>query len=185
MNKTRKLRELFNSNELIRVMGAHNALGAKLVEKSGFDAVWASGPEISTSYALPDANILTMTDFFNAASSMNEAVNIPVIADCDTGFGNSNNVIHLVRKYEAAEIAAVCIEDKLFPKVNSFISGRQELAPIAEFVGKILAAKNALFSDLLQEIINSDFPVYGMAANSGWLEIHSFENYKMACSMLK
>ncbi len=84
-----------------------------------------------------------MTDFFNAASSMNEAVNIPVIADCDTGFGNSNNVIHLVKKYEAAEIAAVCIEDKLFPKVNSFIPGRQELASTAEFVGKILAAKNA------------------------------------------
>lgn len=143
MNKTRKLRELFNSNKLIRVMGAHNALGAKLVEKSGFDAAWASGLEISTSYALPDANILTMTDFFNAASSMNEAVNIPIVADCDTGFGNSNNVIHLVKKYEAAEIAAVCIEDKLFPKVNSFIPGRQELASIAEFVGKILAAKNA------------------------------------------
>ena len=124
-------------------MGAHNALSAKLVEKSGFDAVWASGLEISTNYALPDANILTMTDFFNVASSMNEAVNIPVIADCDTGYGNSNNVIHLVKKYEVAEIATVCIEDKLFPKVNSFIPGRQELASIAEFVGKILAAKNA------------------------------------------
>lgn len=143
MNKTKKLRELFNSNRLIRVMGAHNALGAKLVEKSGFDAAWASGLEISTSCALPDANILTMTDFLNAASSMNEAVNIPIVADCDTGFGNSNNVIHLVGKYEAAGIAAVCIEDKLFPKVNSFIPGRQELASIAEFVGKILAAKNA------------------------------------------
>jgi len=143
MTKSRKLRELFSSNRLIRVMGAHNALGAKLVEKSGFDAVWASGLEISTSYALPDANILTMTDFFNAASYMNEAVDIPIVADCDTGFGNSNNVIHLVKKYEAAEIAAVCIEDKLFPKVNSFIPGRQELASIAEFVGKILAAKNA------------------------------------------
>ena len=92
---------------------------------------------------LPEANIITVTDFFNAASSMNEAVNIPVIADCDTGFGNSNNVIHLVKKYEAAEIAAVCIEDKLFPKVNSFIPGRQELASIAEFVGKILVAKSA------------------------------------------
>ena len=113
------------------------------MEESGFDAVWASGLEISTSYALPDANILSMTDFFNVASSMNEAVNIPVIADCDTGYGNSNNVIHLVKKYEAAEIAAVCIEDKLFPKVNSFIPGRQELASIAEFIGKILAAKNA------------------------------------------
>jgi phosphoenolpyruvate phosphomutase len=143
MTKLKKIRNLFASHKLIRVMGAHNALSAKLVEKSGFDAVWASGLEISTSYALPDANILTMTDFFNVASSMNEAVNIPVIADCDTGYGNSNNVIHLVKKYEAAEIAAVCIEDKLFPKVNSFIPGRQELASIAEFVGKILAAKNA------------------------------------------
>lgn len=143
MTKSKKLRNLFSSHKLIRVMGAHNALSAKLVEKSGFDAVWASGLEISTSYALPDANILSMTDFFNVASSMNEAVNIPVIADCDTGYGNSNNVIHLVKKYEAAEIAAVCIEDKLFPKVNSFIPGRQELASIAEFVGKILAAKNA------------------------------------------
>ncbi len=101
-------------------------------------AVWRYLPAM-----LPDANILTMTDFFNAASSMNEAVNIPVIADCDTGFGNSNNVIHLVKKYEAAEIAAVCIEDKLFPKVNSFIPGRQELASTAEFVGKILVAKSA------------------------------------------
>lgn len=76
MTKSRKLRNLFSSHKLIRVMGVHNALGAKLVEKSGFDAVWASGLEISTSYALPDANILTMTDFFNAASSMNEAINI-------------------------------------------------------------------------------------------------------------
>jgi len=143
MTKSKELSNLFSSHKLIRVMGAHNALSAKLVEKSGFDAVWASGLEISTSYALPDANILTMTDFFNVASSMNEAVNIPVIADCDTGYGNSNNVIHLVKKYEAAEIAAVCIEDKLFPKVNSFIPGRQELASIAEFIGKILAAKNA------------------------------------------
>ena len=202
MNKSKNLRNLFSSHELIRVMGAHNALGAKLVEGSGFDAVWASGLEISTSYALPDANILTMTDFFNAASSMNEAVNIPVIADCDTGFGNSKNVIHLVKKYEAAEIAAVCIEDKLFPKVNSFIPGIAFLSKsgvetvtaiynssLRKYSGKPFCSvdkfENALFSDLLQEIINSDFPVYGMEANSGWLEIHSFEDYKMACSMLK
>jgi phosphoenolpyruvate phosphomutase len=73
---------------------------------------------------------------------MNDAVSIPVVSDCDVGYGNSNNVMHMVRKYEAAGIAAVCIEDKRFPKVNSYIPGRQELAPIAEFVGKFLAAKN-------------------------------------------
>ena len=142
MTKSQALRELFKGKKIIRVMGAHNALGAKLAERAGFDAVWASGLEISTSHCLPDANILTMTDFLNAASSMNEAISIPVIADCDTGFGNSNNVMHMVRKYEDAGIAAVCIEDKHFPKVNSFIPGRQELASVSEFIGKILAAKN-------------------------------------------
>ncbi len=143
MNKSAKLRELFRKGNIVKVMGSHDALGAKLAENSGFDAVWASGLEISTSHGVPDANILTMTDFLDAAISMNEAVSVPVVADCDTGFGNSNNVIHMVKKYEAAGIAAVCIEDKHFPKVNSFIPGRQELAPISEFVGKILAAKNA------------------------------------------
>lgn len=143
MTKAEKLRELFKRKGIIVVMGAHNGLSAKLAESAGFDAIWASGFEISTAHCVPDANILTMTDFLNVASSMNEGVQIPVIADCDTGFGNSNNVIHMVKKYEAAGIAAVCIEDKLFPKVNSFIPGRQDLASIAEFVGKVLAAKNA------------------------------------------
>lgn len=151
MNKTKHLRELFNSNKLIRVIGAHSALSAKIGEGAGFDCVWASGLEISTSYGVPDANILTMTDFLNAAISMNESVSIPVIADCDTGFGNSNNVIHMVKKYESAGIAAVCIEDKHFPKVNSFIPGRQELAPISEFVGKILR-RHGLYSSEFTKI---------------------------------
>jgi phosphoenolpyruvate phosphomutase len=143
MNKAQKLRELFAAEDVIRIVGAHDGLSAKLVELNGFEGVWASGFEISASHAVPDADILTMTQYLEAASIMNDAVSIPVVADCDTGYGNSNNVIHMVRKYEAAGIAAVTIEDKKFPKVNSYIPGRQELAPIAEFVGKILAAKNA------------------------------------------
>ncbi len=143
MNKTEKLRELFNREGAIRIVGAHDGLSAKLVELNDFDGVWASGFELSASHAVPDANILTMTQSLEAASIMNDAVSIPVVADCDTGYGNSNNVMHMVKKYETAGIAAVSIEDKRFPKVNSYIPGRQELAPIAEFVGKILAAKNA------------------------------------------
>ena len=73
---------------------------------------------------------------------MNEASNLPVIADCDTGYGNVNNVIYLVEKYEQKGIAGICIEDKLFPKTNSFIEGRQDLASIEEFSGKIRAAKD-------------------------------------------
>lgn len=141
--KAQKLKELFKKDGLIRLVGAHNGLTARLVEKNGFEGVWASGLEISASHAVPDANILTMSDFLEAAIDMNEDIFIPVVADCDTGFGNVNNVIQMVKRYEAAGIAAVCIEDKLFPKVNSYIPGRQELTSIPEFVGKIRAGKNA------------------------------------------
>ncbi|MFC1864778.1 isocitrate lyase/phosphoenolpyruvate mutase family protein [Chloroflexota bacterium] len=143
MKKAEKLRELFKKEGVIRIFGAHDGLSAKLVELNGFDGVWASGFEISASHCVPDANILTMTQYLEAASIMNDTVSIPVVADCDTGYGNSSNVMHMVGKYEASGIAAVTIEDKRFPKVNSYIPGRQELAPTAEFVGKILAAKNA------------------------------------------
>ena len=86
------LRQLFESKPIVRIIGAHDGLGAKLVERNGFDGVWASGLEISTAHGVPDANILTMTEHLAAASAMNEAAAIPVICDCDTGFGNAANV---------------------------------------------------------------------------------------------
>lgn len=138
------------SQSPVAAIGGHDGLSARLAEEAGFGAVWASGLEISTSAAVPDANILTMTDFLRAAREMNSATRLPIIADCDTGFGNSNNVIHMVREYESSGIAAVCIEDKLFPKVNSFVPGRQELAPAWEFAGKIMAAKS---SQLLPDLV--------------------------------
>lgn len=145
-SKSAILRELFASTPVLRIVGAHNALGAKLIERHGFEGVWASGLEISTAHAVPDANILTMTDNLHAAAMINDATSLPVICDCDTGYGNASNVRHMVRKYEAAGLAGVVIEDKNFPKVNSFIPGRQDLAGIEEFSGKIEAAKNAQIS---------------------------------------
>ena len=140
--KSAILRDLFKNNDLIRIVGAHNALSAKLIEKNEFDGIWSSGFEISAAHGVPDANILCMTDYVNRAIQINEATKLPVVVDADTGYGNANNVMHMVRKFEDAGIAAVCMEDKKFPKVNSYISGRQELASIAEFVGKITAAKS-------------------------------------------
>jgi phosphoenolpyruvate phosphomutase len=138
------LRRLLAGDKIVRLMGAHNALGARLVQEAGFEGIWSSGLEISTSHAVPDASILTMSEFLAAAQSMATAATIPVVADVDTGFGNSSNVIRMVHAFEAAGVAAVCIEDKRFPKVNSLMAGgRQELASIPEFVGKILAAKAA------------------------------------------
>ena len=142
LDKNKILRNYLNSEKLIRAVGAHDGLSAKLIGEAGFETVWASGLEISTSYSVPDANILTMTQFLSQAAQMNQATSLPIIADCDTGFGNVNNVIHMTEQYESHGISALCIEDKQFPKVNSFIKGRQDLADISEFVGKIKAIKN-------------------------------------------
>jgi len=143
MTNAEKLRSRFEKQDIVRIAGAHNPLSAKIAENAGFDGVWSSGFEISTSQAVPDANILTMSDFLRVASAMVETLNVPVVADCDTGYGNIHNVMQAVRKFENAGVAAICIEDKLFPKMNSFIPGRQELISMEEFTGKIEAAKSA------------------------------------------
>ncbi|WP_255954620.1 isocitrate lyase/phosphoenolpyruvate mutase family protein [Streptomyces odontomachi] len=143
MSKTRVLREALQSAVLTRLMGAHSALSAKLGEEAGFEAVWASGLEISAARALPDANILSMTECLAAAADIAGAVSVPVLADCDSGFGGVGNVAHMVRSYESRGLAGVCIEDKQFPKLNSFVEGNQDLAPIGDFAAKITAAKEA------------------------------------------
>lgn len=124
----------------VLVAGVHDGLGAVLAERAGYHAVWASSLGISAARALPDAGLLGLTDFLTVARTIDTACRIPVIADCDTGFGNALNVAHTVRQYEAAGIAAVCFEDKTFPKMNSFSTHRQSLVPIEEFAAKIAAA---------------------------------------------
>ena len=144
MSKNEILRKKLDGNSIIKVGGAFDAMSAKLVENSGFDAVWAGSFAISAVHALPDASILTMTEFFNAASNMSSTCEIPIIADCDTGYGGPNNVRYMVQKYENAGISSICIEDKIFPKENSLLeNGRNDLLSEKEFVAKILAAKEA------------------------------------------
>ena len=144
MLKSEILREKIESQSLVRVVGAFDALSAKLVEVHDFDAVWAGSFAISATHALPDASILTMTEFLGATSSMSDSCNLPVIADCDTGFGGPSNVSHTVKKFEKAGVAAVCIEDKTFPKQNSFLkNGNQTLLSEKDFVAKIIAAREA------------------------------------------
>ena len=144
MSNTEILQKKLQQNSIIKVGGAFDAMSAKLVENAGFDAVWAGSFAISATHALPDASILTMTEFFNVASTMTNACDIPIIADCDTGYGGPSNVAHMVRKYENAGMASICIEDKIFPKQNSLLEGgKNDLISEKEFVAKILAAKEA------------------------------------------
>jgi len=144
MSKNEVLRKKLEGNSIIKVGGAFDAMSAKLVENNGFDAVWAGSFAISAVHALPDASILTMTEFFDAASNMSSTCEIPIIADCDTGYGGPSNVRHMVQKYENAGISSICIEDKTFPKQNSLLeNGKNDLLSQKEFVAKILAAKEA------------------------------------------
>ena len=125
-------------------MAAHNPLSARLVEEAGFDAVWASGFELSATLGVPDASVITMSDQLEMTRRLVEAIGIPVIADIDTGFGNAVNVHHAVRRYVAAGAAALVMEDKTYPKDTSLREGgRQQLVRIEEFQGKLEAAIDA------------------------------------------
>ncbi len=135
---------LMESKPILKIGGAFDAMSAKLVEIQNFDAIWAGSFAISATHALPDASILTMTEFLHVSQNMTEACNIPVIADCDTGFGGPGNVSHLVKKYEKAGVAGICIEDKTFPKENSLLEkSNQNLISEKDFVAKIIAAREA------------------------------------------
>ena len=147
MSKNDLMKKL-RGKQFVKVCGAFDVMSAKLAEMNGFDAIWASGFGISSARALPDAGIITMTELLDAVTFMSEACNIPVIADCDTGYGGPNNVAHLVKKFENAGIGGICIEDKTFPKENSlFKDGKQVMISKRDFVAKIVAAKNAKKND--------------------------------------
>jgi len=141
-SRFRRLRQLIEQPELAFLMEAHSGLSAKLVEEAGFAGVWASGLSMSASLGLRDNNEASWTQVLEQAEYMADATDLPILLDGDTGYGNFNNVRRLVRKLCERGIAGVCIEDKLFPKTNSFIGEAQPLADIEEFCGRIKAAKD-------------------------------------------
>ncbi|POP71768.1 phosphoenolpyruvate mutase [Pseudomonas syringae] len=130
------------ANEKTQFMEAHNGLSAKIVEQTGFEAIWASGLSMSASMGLSDRNEASWSQVLNVLEQMSDNVDIPILVDGDSGFGNYINVIRFVKKLKQIGVHAVCIEDKLFPKTNSFIGEHQDLAPIHEFSNKIKAAKD-------------------------------------------
>jgi phosphoenolpyruvate phosphomutase len=137
-----RLKARFDPERPAIAMAAHNPLAAKLAAAAGFDAIWGSGFELSASYAVPDANILSVDTHLELMRAIGEVQDAPVIADIDTGYGNAVNVAYLVPRYAAAGVAAVVIEDKTFPKDSSLRpGGRQILVPVTEFQGKIEAAR--------------------------------------------
>ena len=138
-----KLRQMLQSAELEFLMEAHNGLSARIVKEAGFKGIWGSGLSISAQFGVRDNNEASWTQVVDNLEFMADASDLPILLDGDTGYGNFNNMRRLVRKLEQRGIAGVCIEDKQFPKTNSFLNGeRQPLADIEEFVGKIAAGKD-------------------------------------------
>jgi phosphoenolpyruvate phosphomutase len=141
--KTTQFKQMLHSGQVEFIMEAHNGLSAKIVEETGFKGIWGSGLSISAALGVRDNNEASWTQVLEVVEFMSDGTNIPILLDADTGYGNFNNARRLVRKLEQRGVAAMCIEDKLFPKTNSFIRGEaQPLADIDEFVGKIKAAKD-------------------------------------------
>src|ERR1700721_1181965 len=151
--RSAKLRQMLHSAELEFLMEAHNGLSARIVREAGFKGIWASGLTISAQFGVRDNNEASWTQVVDMLEFMADASDLPILLDGDTGYGNFNNMRRLVRKLEQRGIAGVCIEDKQFPKTNSFLNAeRQPLADMEEFVGKIAAGKDtqrdAIFSSV-------------------------------------
>lgn len=147
-SRSARLRQMLRSNELEFIMEAHNGLSARIVREAGFKGIWASGLAISAQFGVRDNNEASWTQVVDNLEFMADASDLPILLDGDTGYGNFNNVRRLVRKLEQRGIAGVCIEDKIFPKTNSFIGGEQQpLADIDEFCGKIKAGKDSQADD--------------------------------------
>jgi len=148
IKKTTQFRHLLASDELEILLEAHNGITAKIGEEAGFKGLWAGGLCMSAQYGVRDSNEASWTQVLEMLEFMADATSIPILLDGDTGYGNFNNVRRLVRKLEQRGIAAVCIEDKLYPKTNSFIDGnKQQLAEIDEFCSRIKAGKDAQADD--------------------------------------
>ena len=146
--KTTQLKTLLDSPDLAFILEAHNGLSARIVEEAGFKGIWGSGLALSAQHAVRDNNELSWTQVLDQLEFMVDATSIPILLDGDTGYGDFNNMRRLVRKLEQIGVAGVCIEDKLFPKTNSFIGGEQQpLEDIQTFCGKLRAGKDSQGDD--------------------------------------
>jgi len=143
ISKAAKLRELVHSDQLEFLMEAHDGLSAKIVEETGFKGIWASGLSMSAALGVRDNNEASWTQILEVLEFMSDATTIPILVDGDTGWGNFNNMRRAVMKLCQRGVAGICIEDKIFPKTNSFIGEGQPLADIDEFCGKIKAGKDS------------------------------------------
>lgn len=143
MTSAARFRQLLEGPELVFLMEAHDGLSARIAEVEGFEAIWASGFSVSTALGLRDNEEASWSQLLFVVECMVEAASIPVLVDGDTGHGNFNTARRFLRRAEQLGAAGVCFEDKVFPKLNSFVGDDHDLVDVDEFCGKIEACKAA------------------------------------------
>ena len=142
MKTTNQFRKLLSSDKMVVAPFVLNALHAKIAESAGFEAVYMTGAGTAAEKGFPDVGLLTQTEMVQNARYIAKAVSVPVVCDADTGYGNPINVRRTVQEYEDAGVAAIHIEDQVFPKKCGFFEGKQVI-PQEEMVQKIHAALDA------------------------------------------
>jgi len=154
--RARGLRALLDSGEMVLAPGCFDALGARLVEEAGFGAVYMTGfGSAASRLGRPDVGLMTLPEMVDNARRIAQAVDIPVIADADTGYGNAINVIRTVHEFEAAGVAAIHIEDQVMPKKCGHMEGKQ-LITAGEMAAKVAAAVSARRSEEFLIIARTD-----------------------------
>jgi 2-methylisocitrate lyase-like PEP mutase family enzyme len=139
MNPRKQFRQLLAGPDYVITPGAYDTLTARLVQLAGFESVYLTGGGYSRANGYPDVGLLTMTEVVQWIARTVDTVEIPVIADMDSGYGNAVNVVRSVREYEKTGVAAFHLEDQISPKKCGHYEGKQ-LVTKAEMVGKIKAA---------------------------------------------
>ncbi|MBI3247131.1 MAG: isocitrate lyase/PEP mutase family protein [Deltaproteobacteria bacterium] len=140
MRTTTQLRRMLNEPSIIVAPGAYDGISARLIERHGFKAVYMTGAGTAASVlGQPDVGLTTLTEMATHAGHIASCISVPLIADADTGYGNPLNVIRTVREYERAGVAALHLEDQVFPKKCGHIAGKAVI-PAKEFAEKIRAA---------------------------------------------
>ena len=171
-----RLRQVMADKGVAEAMAAHSPLSAMLAAEAGFDAIWASGFELSAMYGVPDVSVVSMTQHLDMTRAIVDRSGLPVVADIDTGFGNAINVLYAVEQYERAGVGAIVMEDKSFPKVTSLIAGgRQDMVRTEEFQGKIEAARAARRDPDLVVVARTEALIAGLGQDEALKRARAYE----------
>lgn len=173
--RARGLRELLHATDLDFLMEGHDALSAAIVERSGFKGLWASGLSIASSLGFRDANEASWSHVVEVVERMADVTSIPILVDGDSGFGNFNNARLAAMKLFQRGAAGICLEDKGFPKMNSFVGDRHPLADIEEFSGRLRAVKDTVPSSEFVLVARTEALIAGHGQDEALRRAHAYE----------